>query len=247
MFGEKEVVDEHGALDTNMPRTAGPERTSFAEKMGGDQHQAHGTLTTGATLVRKFGSLLGGRGGDDSRRSTASKRGTILSGLSGDGESEKTPSAEQPEEVAEKASAEAKDTGRKSPAPKSIAHSLSQPMGNTHRRATTVLDPHGRATRHERRSSTGGALLASVGGSVGRNRRPSTGYGSSTRPMAGKFGRTEEEETREHDGEDTAEEEDGGAVNGHDESYGEEGERHINEKDFKPVFLKGLFRYKFAS
>lgn len=243
MFGEKEVADEHGALNANGPRTAGPERTSFAEKTGSSEHQP--SMGTGATLVRKFGSLLGGRGGDDTRRSTSSKRGTILSGISPrpsgeESEREKKPSAEQQaDEVGEKTPAAEPAEGRKSPAPKSITQSLSQPIGGSHRRAQTILDPQGRATRHERRSSTGGAQLPSIGGSVGRIRRPSTGFGSA-RPAAGKFGRTEEEDENR---EDVAEDGEPAPTNGKGESYGEEGERHANEKDFKPVFLKGLFRY----
>ncbi|KAF7986947.1 hypothetical protein HWV62_12763 [Athelia sp. TMB] len=245
MFGEKEVVNEHGAL--NPPHTAGPERTSFAEKSGSNDNQQSQSLGAGATLVRKFGSLLGGRGGDDSRRSTSSKRGTILGGISPRPSGEESEKEKEKKSTAEQQATESGEyvpvvdakEGRKSPAPKGVSHSLSQPIGgNSHRRAQTILDPQGRATRHERRSSTGGALLPSIGGSVGRTRRPSTGYSLTGRPPAGKFGRTEEvDENKEEaaeDGEDAPAED-------HDESYGEEGERHANEKDFKPVFLKGLF------
>jgi len=59
----------------------------------------------------------------------------------------------------------------------------------------------------------------------------------STRPK-GVFGRTDEEDETREQGQNGAERL---TVNG--ETYGEEGERHTNEKDFKPVFLKGLFRY----
>jgi hypothetical protein len=55
------------------------------------------------------------------------------------------------------------------------------------------------------------------------------------------FGRTEEEEETKELDQNEAE---GGTANG--ETYGQEGERHANEKDFKPVFLKGLFRYAFS-
>ena len=58
-----------------------------------------------------------------------------------------------------------------------ISHSQTQPL---HRRAATVLDPQGHAKRHERRSSTGGALLSSVGGMIGRHRRPSTSHEGTT-------------------------------------------------------------------
>jgi hypothetical protein len=56
--------------------------------------------------------------------------------------------------------------------------------------------------------------------------------------MGGMFGRTEEEEETKDLDQNGAE---GVTVNG--ETYGQEGDRHTSEKDFKPVFLKGLFRY----
>jgi len=67
------------------------------------------------------------------------------------------------------------------------------------RRAATILDTQGRAVRHERRSSTGGALLASVGGSLGRHRQQSSGAAGSLTSkgvsmFGGRIGRTVEEE-----------------------------------------------------
>ena len=250
VFGEKDVVDEHGALVNEPPRTAGPELSAFAEKMHNQNRPSNEGLSApmaaGATLVRKFGSLLGGRGGDDGKRHGLSKRATILGGLaasprpSADAENEKRKSTERVNEVG-KLNEKPKD--EESPATtKSLSHSQSQqPIGTTHRRAATILDPQGRAVRHERRSSTGGALLPATGGTIGRHRRPSTGYGVSIRPIGGMFGRTEEEEETKELDQNEAE---GGTANG--ETYGQEGERHANEKDFKPVFLKGLFRYAFS-
>ena len=58
------------------------------------------------------------------------------------------------------------------PLPKatSILQGVSEPIANVHRCAATVLDTQGRATRHERRSSTGGAaLMTSPGGTFGRH------------------------------------------------------------------------------
>ena len=255
MFGEKEVV-EHGSLTNEMrepPRTAGPETTTFTEKTE-SRPSNDGSLNTGAgaTLARKFGSLLSGRG-DGSGRHSVNKRGTILGGLSprpsGESDPEKKNSSEQPASgktspVPPSDKAKDDEIGRKAPTPtppKSISHSQSQPLSTVHRRAATILDTSGRNTRHERRSSTGGALLPIPGGgTIGRHRRPSTGYGTSTRPSGGLFGKTVEvDEVRE------AEEgvEDAAANgNGKAENFGEEGERHTSEKDFKPVFLKGLFR-----
>jgi len=256
MLGEKGVVDEHGAL-TNAkadepPRTAGPELSAFAEKMheqnrpSGDA-SLHVPMATGATLVRKFGSLLVGRGGDDSRRHGINKRATILGGLtasprpSADMQNEKK-STDHVSEVGTKVNEKDHNKIKEEDSPpiKTLSHSHSQQPIGAHRRAT-ILDPLDRAARHERRSSTGGALLPTVGGTlggtIGRHRRPSTGYGMSTRPK-GVFGRTDEEDETREQGQNGAERL---TVNG--ETYGEEGERHTNEKDFKPVFLKGLFRY----
>lgn len=253
MFGEKEPVDEHGARAKaeELPRTAGPELSAFADKMReanqpANDESSSSHVTAGATLVKKFGSLLVGRGGDDSRKHGVSKRATIL-GLSprpSADEAEKKKSTEQSEEGGKKSTGSSEknkeeDEGRKSPAPKSISHSLSQPLSNVHRRATTLFDPNGRTTRHERRSSTGGALLPTPVSAFGRNRRPSTGYGANVRPPGGMFGRTEEEEIREQDQNDV----EATAVNGHEGDFKEEDERHTSEKDFKPLFLKGLFRY----
>ncbi|KDQ22866.1 hypothetical protein PLEOSDRAFT_1069072 [Pleurotus ostreatus PC15] len=130
-------------------------------------------LSTGATLVRKFGSMLVGRGDETRRHISDRRRGAI------------------PDDLA--------------PSPRPSADAA---MAGGHRRAATILDTQGRATRHERRSSTGAALLNQ--NTLGRHRRPSTGYGGGVRPIAEKL-------FTRHTDEPEA------------------------DKDFKPVFLKGLF------
>ena len=253
VFGEKDTVDEHGTLkNEEPPRTAGPELSAFVQKIQEQDRPSHdgslhAPMAAGATLVRKFGSLLGGRGGDDSRRHGVSKRATVLGGLtpsprpSTDGDNEKKKSTGHVSELGTKADekTEEKVKAEEVPTIKTISHSHSQqPIGNVHRRAATILDPQDRTTRHERRSSTGGAFLPAAGGTLSRLRRPSTGYGMSTRPK-GVFDRTEEEE------ENKALDHDVGELTVNNETYGEEGDRHTSEKDFKPVYLKGLFRYAF--
>lgn len=141
-----------------------------------------------------------------------------------------------------------------------ISHSQTQPL---HRRAATVLDPQGHAKRHERRSSTGGALLSlsSVTGTIGRHRRPSTSHGSGgsgsmsasagSRPSQGSerpFTQTVEvpEEDAMPVRPSTARPERQHArVNGTGHELITDGEDEANasaaDKDFKPVFLKGLF------
>lgn len=275
--------------NSRVPHTAGPQVMSFAERerqreeereRDRDREKDHGgPLTTGATLVRKFGSMLVGRG--DERRHNHGRKGTILGGIrspspgsgsrpSGDAEKEKKSadtnrtnlsSVEWSEKdkvvsVDEKAGEKEKEGKENTPvvaderealSPKLITHSQSQPLSSAHRRAATILDPSGSArARHERRSSTGGALLSGsagiVGGSIGRrSRRPSTGYSGMSRPLAERlFSRMDEEgeveEKNEGDGE--KDRDTGGATSGDEHTDTEaEDDRHA-----KPIFLKGLFR-----
>ncbi|KAE9394058.1 Pkinase-domain-containing protein [Gymnopus androsaceus JB14] len=275
---ERENLATLREKDSKVPHTAGPEITSFAErerqreqeqdeKEHGQGGVPHSPLAAGATLVRKFGSMLVGRG-DERRHQQGHQRkgtGTTLLGLGGLSASPR-PSAGDPEK--EKKSADTHRTGisetwsekdkekdkptekekENAPvalSPKPISHSQSQPLSNSnvsasaspHRRAATILDPSGR-------SSTGGALLSGVSGGVGgtmtmgRHRRPSTGYSGMSRPLAERlFSRTEEEgpegEAQGGEREDDA----GGAISGDEHTDTEtEDDRHA-----KPVFLKGLF------
>ncbi|KAF9222128.1 Pkinase-domain-containing protein [Gyrodon lividus] len=235
--GTGQPVDEQ-AEDMQVPHTAGPEVGAFTavkDRIAGDEGHvpAHdGPLSAGATLVKRFGTLLGGGRGDDGKRGHGSigKRTTIVGGIplkvATDTESEKRTNAVDVFDEDMDSCARRQSTF--SPPP--ITASQSQPLSNTHRRAATILDPQGRAIRHERRSSTGGALLPGIGGTIGRHRRPSTGYGTSSgRPTAvSQFGRTEEvEENVEQETSD-----------GRDDSFKDS---HHADKDFKPVHLKGLF------
>ncbi|KAI0703400.1 hypothetical protein BC835DRAFT_1262895 [Cytidiella melzeri] len=238
-------VDEQGIVmrtdPHEPPRTAGPELTTFAEQM---EEQEPGEdirappLSAGATLARKFGSLLGAK--DGSVRHGTIKRTSILTGFSprasADTDEKTVESPEKPSSIIEKQGVD--NAEPQAPAATgNISQSQSQPIGTTHRRAATVLDPQGRAARHERRSSTGASLFSS--GTIGRHRRPSTGYGTSSgRPLGDKlFGRTDEEE-------ENAEQNDHESLtpvaNGADTSHTAT-DPSSDEKDYKPVFLKGLF------
>ena len=269
MFGPANPVqEENQATGTSdqpsirePPKTAGPEIIRFSEKMdlpptadefGGRTENAEEKATddktlapsvsgsppvsAGATLARKLGSLLGK--GDEARRSTTySKRTSILGGLTSrpsadaDGTKEKTSISE-----GRKGSTEKEKEGPGSTSSPMLTQSQSQQLPSAHRRAHTVLDPHGRAGRHERRSSTGGSLMS--GGTLGRHRRPSTGYSAVTRPFGGEklFGKTEEvDENNVNDG---ATEYAAKARNGR---VAPDEEVH-DDKEIKPIFLKGLFR-----
>lgn len=235
----------NGPDPTQPPRSAGPEVTSFTqsekampppslvieETKSEPRQERHeekepstpSPMTAGATLVRRFGSMLVGRG-DDSKRyhHGTGKRGTILTGSS-------TPRASKDYEAEKNEKTDDKANDKEIPEEfGGTPEKISQPRGNIgHRRAATILDPQGRA-RHERRSSTGGALLKS-GGSIGRHRRPSTGYGSGSRPLADRlFPKTEEaDETLEKQEEEVPQE--------------EQTDPEEKDKESKPIFPKGLF------
>ena len=244
------------------PKTAGPEITRFSEKMdlpptvdefgekaenteertAGDKTltasvSSSPPVSTGGTLARRFGSLLGK--GDEVRRSTThSKRTSILGGLtprpSTDADGTKKTSISDDR----KPSAEKENEGPGSNSSPMLTQSQSQQLPSAHRRAQTVLDPHGRAGRHERRSSTGGSLLS--GGTFGRHRRPSTGFSAVVRPFgAGEklFGRTDEVE--ENTANDEATEH--GVPKARNGKAAHDEEVH-DDKEIKPIFLKGLFR-----
>ena len=265
MFGPQNTVrEEQQTGDTSdelffrdPPRTAGPEITRFSEKMDlppvmnefGEINEkpaddksltappvsSSPPVSAGATLARKFGSLLGK--GDEIRRSaTYSKRTSILGGLGprpstdADGAKEKSSTSEDRKVSTEK-------EGPGSTSSPMLTQSQSQQLPSAHRRAHTVLDSHGRTGRHERRSSTGGSLLS--GGTLGRHRRPSTGFSSVPRPFGAEksFGRTEEVDENIVNDDTVA----AGAAKARNEKVAQDEEVH-DDKEIKPFFLKGLFR-----
>lgn len=185
-------------------------------------------LPLSATL-RRFGSLLGR--GEEGRK----KRSTILGGIGSRPSDVGREKDGIPISILEEDGTPARST---TPTPHvTLSASQSQPVGNSHRRAATIIDPAGRFSRHERRGSTGGALLPSVGGTFGRMRRPSTGQSGMPKPLSERlFGRGAETDT-EGPGP--------GEAPAPEVTFQEEDEKVSNEKDFKPIFMKGLFRYAY--
>ncbi|KAJ7853696.1 Pkinase-domain-containing protein [Mycena olivaceomarginata] len=114
-------------------------------------------------------------------------------------------------------------------------------FGSLRRRATTILDPAARATRHERRSSTGAAFFAAsgasggAGGTVGRVRRSSM-MGSETATMSKAERLRLPSDVREQPEELSDE----GARDGHADGEKENEHDGRYEREQKPVFLKGL-------
>ncbi|OCB89838.1 Pkinase-domain-containing protein [Sanghuangporus baumii] len=252
-----------------VPVTAGPEMQTFAQKMemekrdeaatvnaataaqqqrqqdeagGYEAEQEFGTTgshppSTGVTLVRKFGTLLANaRGGNDESR--RSKRMSMFAGHGYSPRPSRDEAAdrqEKPQQYDQPSSAEATEKEKEATS-NVVRHSASQPVGSVHRRAQTILDPAGRAARHERRSSTGAALFAT--GTIGRHRRPSTSMGAPGTPARDRiFERTEEEE---EDGVGEGGEAGRGEKSGREMKSDDETDRGA-DKEFKPVFLKGLF------
>jgi len=274
LFGHGEKgVDEEGEQGVlREPRTAGPETTSFEEKQAQEYHpgehghlqHGHSPLASGATLVRKFGSLLSGgsvKGG--SRSGGISPR---TSDVGDESIAPGTPVIASPPPAAAAASSLKREELMTASASTPIGGTSTSTPPSAHRRAQTIIDPAGRNGRHERRSSTGGAALMglassfSSGGTIGRHRRPSTGHGNGQaptsatgKPLGGLFGRGPggEKQVVEEEKEKDAEEGDAGRQGqrhehrrSHDEHDHDEPETEGEgtDKEFKPVFLKGLFR-----
>lgn len=292
-------MNEHGQLRVNVksnvngherPMTAGPELTTFSERMEEEEAAAISDApeppppevllspatppaSAGTTLVRKFGNLLVGGGSIRGPVDRTSKRTSILGSFGSP-----RPSVDTDHTVLEKEKGKerhaASPPNEKTELPSistptspatgennapviaddsnvemhvsptgGISHSQSQPL---HRRAATILDPQGHAKRHERRSSTGGALLSSVGGTIGRHRRPSTSHGATGRGTQPErpFGQTVEVPEEPASAGPSGRGHVNGAGAGYELTDGEdESNANAADKDFKPLFLKGLFRY----
>ncbi|EIN06534.1 Pkinase-domain-containing protein [Punctularia strigosozonata HHB-11173 SS5] len=251
LFGGQGIVNEHGIVEKEAPpyreppRTAGPETTSFGEKEASltpkpshtaDEDYPQAPMSAGATLVRKFGSLLVGNRDGSVRGGTTGKRASIaVHRPSADPQmrekdeaagSGRQPVIDEDAEKVKKSYDEQRASHEKPLSPQRISTSQSQPVGTAHRRAATILDPASK--RHERRSSTSAAFLS--GGTIGRHRRPSTGFSHGTaRPNKEPFGRMEEEpEGMEEEAQPPTDTEAGALSEG-------------EIKEAKPVFLKGLF------
>ena len=200
-------------------------------------------LSPGATLVRKFGTLLGR---DEKRHS---KRASVIipasprpSDISTRMEKEKieTPPPTAPMDIPSvKINAPTDSPKLKN----GITTSTSQPVGSMHRRAATILDTQVKGSNHHRRGSVGsvgrvlGAARMQSRKSSGTDGRPATSTGPPTSPLqpstrlSQAIPRTdviEEVRVATSNGDEPAE-------NGHsDDSTGA-------ALDIKPIFLKGLF------
>lgn len=215
------------------------------EEVHGQPHQQH--PREGSTLRSKFGSLLRKEGGLGRRSSVL--RGTRPSTEAGivvakeeekDREKENvppSPNANVAKREREKGrEREIVDSGAQTDVeggPR-LTLSASQPIGQAHRRAATILDPMGRPGRHERRSSMGAGLGFPFVGTLGR--RPKTAAATTEDPTPSAVaaaGAAAIAEGKEKEDEKTELE-----ANGRER----EDRTSAEETTVKPIYLKGLFR-----
>ncbi|KAJ7102910.1 hypothetical protein C8R44DRAFT_887632 [Mycena epipterygia] len=257
---EAPVEETRPPLNTTQEKDSADEQTRQEPETSRVEERARGrergqSMSGGATLLRKFGGMFLGSGRHDGtgtgRRRESSKRASILGGavLSAPPKDEEQARLDEKEVVKDAAptpAAAPTSAATPVPAPDSIVSDSPPPpptpvspkegqaFGSVRRRAATILDPVTRAARHERRSSTGGAIMAV--GTVGRHRRTSMmGYETATLPKADRMLPTTLPE-----GDDMLERPDElsdgeGARDGHVDG---DNDRYPGES--KPVFLKGL-------
>lgn len=254
-----------------VPRTAGPEQTSFDERVEDPPRRSEqvprerddGRVSPAATAppasshsgkekegagssIRRITTMLGNRLSEDNKK-TLGRRGSLLrgaflprhsvdvAGRDGDERTQRGATRPRSQEDVMSDSEQARtmtDVEQTRSAPFSASHS--QPASNMHRRAQTIVDSQSRESKHIRRGSLGaGFALATIG------RRPKTAA-SSAAPTEGKV--QEEDEARTVHAE---EEEEGVLVNGDETRAGAaaDDEGSATERDVKPLYLKGLFRY----
>lgn len=210
----------NGTTSSTAPASGSPPASSSQNK----ELPEHPHVSHTATLARRFGSLLIGSRGEHGHRS---KRASILgipSKVPSESEREKEVPKEDGPVLLEKAHTD--DEAMPKPGVRSLKESHSQPLGSNHRRAATIFDPTARAARHERRSSTGAHMF--IGSSIGRKAKPP---GTPTTAVDMHQPRDAIPEVDEQGNiVDTASDVPKDVDTG-------------SEKEFKPVFLKGLFRY----
>ncbi|KAJ6632417.1 hypothetical protein B0H10DRAFT_2206775 [Mycena sp. CBHHK59/15] len=243
--GHGDEVDGTGAKEKETEKKEDRERER-------EHEHAQRSVSGGATLVRRLGSMLlgsgrHGEGTSTGRRRSKSRRATILGGPTLPPMN--TINGHEPEKAREHLDEKepVKDVTKEQdvvPAPvvppaDPVSPSEQRSFGSVRRRAATILDPVARAARHERRSSTGAVLAGSPqpgGGTLGRLRRPSFAYGTATLPKADRvFPRSVADAVSERPEEEAA------TVGRGEEDVSPQDELHASEKDPKPVFLKGLF------
>jgi serine/threonine protein kinase KIN1/2 len=184
------------------------------------------------TLIRRFGSLFGGEGGHPKRRLSLFSGGAVRDGREDHGihldhEHDRAETDIESTKITRERKIQIVETERdRERTSGTLTHSASQPLSSSHRRAATVVDPSTRrGAGHDRRSS------AIIGFGIGRAstvKRPSTG--TDTSYAQNRLKHMEEDGEKHGEGEDSQRE-----------------TATDKESDtFKPIYMKGLFRYVFS-
>ncbi|PVG02349.1 Pkinase-domain-containing protein [Serendipita vermifera] len=242
------------------PKTAGPEQTTFDEKVEVEprksEHQpreredgrSSPTSNTAGSSIRRITTLLGSRLSEDNRK-TLGRRGSLLRGAFLPRHSVDSPRDVEKKDMHTETNATARTKSEEDVlAPIEPVQSTpttptqTQPTANLHRRAHTIVDSQTREGKHTRRGSLGaGFALNAFGGTIGR--RPRTAAGTPTKaegqPTTSLNANVEEEE----EGKPAGSEGEGVLVDPEETRAGAaaEDEGSATERDVKPLYLKGLF------
>lgn len=181
------------------------------------------------TLIRRFGTLFAGDGSSHKNRRLSLFGGNAKDGFNEHGahghddEPERTETDTDTAKATRERKIQIVESEREREREKTggLSHSASQPLSSNHRRAATVIDPSSRkGAGHDRRAS------AIAGFGIGRSstvKRPSTATDSTF--AQGRFRPTEHGDADDSRREHTASDKEDDA--------------------FKPIYMKGLFRYVF--
>lgn len=246
-FDEKLEIEprrsEHAARDRDDGRTSPAATVPPSSTHSGREKE--GT----ASSIRRITTMLGNRLSEDNRK-TLGRRSSMLRGAfslprhsvdvtARDGDERAQKSSIRPKSQEEMTSEVEHARSLTDAEPSRIVPlsvSQSQPTGNLHRRAHTIVDAQSRESKHTRRGSLGAGFVL---GSIGRRPRTAASAAAAA-PTEDKL--YEEDEARTVHVE---EEDEGVLVNGDETRAGAaaEDDGSATERDVKPLYLKGLFRF----
>lgn len=248
-FDERVEVEPRRSEHVARERTDG--RTSPAATAPASSTHASSHREGAASSIRRITTLIGSRFSEDSKK-TLGRRGSLLKGafslprhsvdVTSRGDDEKQKAAAQPkseEEAMDDADMAHSLTDAEQVRRMPISTSQNQPASISHRRAQTVVDSQSRESKHVRRGSLGaGFALSTIG------RRQKTTATPATAPLTAVERMPEEDEARTMAPNDS--EGEGVLVSG-DETRAAvtaaEDDGSATERDVKPLYLKGLFRF----
>ncbi|EJD40890.1 Pkinase-domain-containing protein [Auricularia subglabra TFB-10046 SS5] len=211
-------------LPQEPPRTAGPTTGTFSERervKGEPERQpAAPESGKGTAFIRRFGSMLDGR--ERRRASLLIPRQSVDEQR----EREEKEDRDQQHETVKRGvtPSQSMPLPRASVAERGEKDRERVHEKGAHKRAATVMEPQGHSTLHNRRGSIGPGLALFGANTIGRRWKDG---GHSTRPSVDR-----ERDDARHDNEETTTDDDA---------------LEQTDKDFKPVFMKGLFSVQTTS